>query len=88
MPGQGYHKYAVVSLTGGKNKHQNMWTMSFSLVLPDVPYCSNLRGYRGFPHDAYSSIEKHICQWIYYRKPALKPHITGTVTQQSVSSAS
>jgi len=60
---QGYYKYFVVPLTGGKNNHRKMWATHLFLTLSDVPYCYNLTHYGGFlPHDVYNSIEKHVFQ--------------------------
>lgn len=60
---QGYYKYLVVPLAGGKNNHQKKWATYFFSTLSDMPYCYNLTRYRGFPpHDVYNIIEKHIFQ--------------------------
>lgn len=71
---QGYYKYQVVPLTGGKNNHQKTWATYFYSTLPDMPYCYNLTCYRGSPPlDVYNSTEKHILQCTsYYRKSVLK----------------
>lgn len=60
---QGYYKYLVVPVTGGKNQSpKNVGNVFFS-ALSDVPYCYNLTPYRGFPpHDVGNSTEKHIFQ--------------------------
>lgn len=60
---QGYYKYLVVPLSGGKDNRQKMWATYFFSTLSDMPYCYNSTHYRGFPpHDVYNSIEKHIFQ--------------------------
>lgn len=35
---QGYYKYLVVPLSGGKNNHQKTWATYFFSTLSDVPH--------------------------------------------------